>query len=246
MPLGWSKKKCKFLVCMQIFAGFMFLTWWGFSSPSSYSQNQQDIWVLQLAFLQNWTTGFFLDIGAFNGKFCSNSYLLEKLGWNGVCVEPFPANFGGRRCAVVTRAVSDADDQQVAFSGSGQVRSLEPQGKSFSTQATTISFNTLLRRYASGHDFIHFVSLDVEGHELQALSTFPFATVQVGAWIVEIGTGSWGATDKFNNISDLMAHNGYMYVPVAFHGVDAYYVNQRLYDPRLMLKAPSGVHPYCW
>ena len=52
-----------------------------------YSQNYQDYWVYTE--LNNYKNGYFVDIGAANGIFISNTYFLEKnLNWNGICVEP--------------------------------------------------------------------------------------------------------------------------------------------------------------
>ena len=72
----------------------------------TYSQNYQDVWFLELARYNGWDTdknGFFLDIGAYSGVWCSNSKLLEQeLGWNGACVEPFPTDFEGIYCRALT------------------------------------------------------------------------------------------------------------------------------------------------
>lgn len=61
-------------------------------SEGTYAQNFQDWWVRQLAEANGWgKDGTFLDLGAHSGLWCSNTKLLEeKLGWRGVCVEPFP------------------------------------------------------------------------------------------------------------------------------------------------------------
>ena len=88
-------------------------------SDLTYAQNYQDTWVVRLAAANGWVgrPGFFLDLGAFNGVYCSNSKLLvspsssivpaaekvagkhsasrsqeDLLGWGGVCVEPFPTH----------------------------------------------------------------------------------------------------------------------------------------------------------
>jgi len=37
--------------------------------------------------------GFFVDIGAFEGTCCSNTYSLEQIGWKGVSIEPVPSVF---------------------------------------------------------------------------------------------------------------------------------------------------------
>ncbi len=39
---------------------------------------------------QGRTTGFFIEVGAFDGQSLSNTYFLEQLGWHGILVEPIP------------------------------------------------------------------------------------------------------------------------------------------------------------
>ena len=53
--------------------------------------------------------GYFVDIGAHDGKDGSNTYALEKAGWSGICVEPSPihqeALFKNRSCIIDTSLV---------------------------------------------------------------------------------------------------------------------------------------------
>ena len=62
-------------------------------SDLTYSQNYQDTWVVRLAASNGWVgQGYFLDLGAFNGVYCSNSKLLEDiLGWDGAFERPISA-----------------------------------------------------------------------------------------------------------------------------------------------------------
>lgn len=85
----------------------------------TYAQNYQDTWLVRLAEINGWgRQGFFLDLGAHSGKFCSNSKLLEeKLGWKGVCVEPFPTEFEDRRCILAQRAIARRSGQLLSFEG---------------------------------------------------------------------------------------------------------------------------------
>ena len=80
-------------------------------SEGTYAQNFQDWWVRKLAEANGWgKEGTFLDLGAHSGLWCSNTKLLEeKLGWRGVCVEPFPVRFchcprPGQHAACLCRA----------------------------------------------------------------------------------------------------------------------------------------------
>ena len=57
-----------------------------------YGQLKQDLECLE--YFKNKKDGFFVDIGAGNGKDLSNTYLLEKnYNWKGICVEPLKDPF---------------------------------------------------------------------------------------------------------------------------------------------------------
>jgi hypothetical protein len=51
-------------------------------------------------------TLFYLDIGAADGEAISNTVALDRLGWSGICVDPFPRNMQSRTCQVVNKAIS--------------------------------------------------------------------------------------------------------------------------------------------
>ena len=53
-----------------------------------YSQKGEDA-VILTAFPKG-HTGFFIDVGALDGKRFSNTYALEERGWTGICVEAHP------------------------------------------------------------------------------------------------------------------------------------------------------------
>tara|TARA_R110002096_G_scaffold15866_2_gene54555 strand:+ start:2387 stop:3079 length:693 start_codon:yes stop_codon:yes gene_type:complete len=53
---------------------------------ASRSSHEQDVYVYSTI----GESGYFVDVGAHNGKDGSNTYALEKAGWRGVCIEPSP------------------------------------------------------------------------------------------------------------------------------------------------------------
>ncbi len=55
--------------------------------PSQYGEGQ---WIVDYFGDRK---GRFLDVGAFDGKTFSNTWMLAQLGWSGVCVEPSPPAF---------------------------------------------------------------------------------------------------------------------------------------------------------
>lgn len=51
-----------------------------------YSQSFEEKYIIE--YFKEYTTGIFLDIGAFDGKCLSNTHRLALNGWKGICVEP--------------------------------------------------------------------------------------------------------------------------------------------------------------
>lgn len=53
-------------------------------------------------------SGFFVDVGAFDGETFSNSWLLEQVGWTGLCIEPNPDQAARCRAARTAETVEAA------------------------------------------------------------------------------------------------------------------------------------------
>jgi hypothetical protein len=50
--------------------------------------------------------GYFVEIGCWDGELISQTAVLERAGWRGICVDPFPRNFEERSCKLIKKAVS--------------------------------------------------------------------------------------------------------------------------------------------
>lgn len=217
----------------------------------TFAQNYQDTWIVkltrtspQLSTSTSSSTPFFLDIGAYHGLWCSNSYLLEQqYNWRGACVEPFPDGFQQRSCELFVNAMSDTDGVEVDFSGVGQERTIGSTSDSDTSKhtrgklmANTISFPTLLKQ-SKAPSFIAFISLDVEGHEYTALTKFPWDDYTVGAWIIE---------GHDAQVKKLLESHGYMQRPVKNRGADEYFVRDE-YWSEVMVEKEWRVHPlFSW
>lgn len=80
-----------------------------------FSQNQEDS--ILARFFGNQRQGTFVDIGAHDGITYSNTYLFERRGWQGICVEPNPQTFPllkARRAQAVQAAIVGDPDQREA------------------------------------------------------------------------------------------------------------------------------------
>jgi FkbM family methyltransferase len=154
----------------------------------------------------------YVEIGADNGRFLSNSFFLDKrLKWEGICVEPSPDTFAQLKmnrpdCHTVNAVVSEGESSFEFYSfgqekwtrqmsglkgGNPQTKDWDTAQKYASGAETTVkknivpavTFATLFTKY--GFDRIEFMSVDVEGAELIVLSTIDFSKVSVHYIVVE-------------------------------------------------------------
>lgn len=155
------------------------------------SEIGQDKWVIGRMF-PGVTNGFFLDVGSGHGTIGSNTKALEELGWTGICVDPFPTYMDGRTCRMEKVVVSSVAGQVVKFhthSGLGGIADTlgkwkEEAAKSPAVELTTTTLAEVLAR-DHAPSFIHFLSLDIEGAELEALKGVPFDKYRFGAMAIE-------------------------------------------------------------
>ncbi len=177
----------------------------------SYSEIGQDKWVLFRMFPDT-RDGYFLDVGSGHGTIGSNTKALEERGWRGICVDPFPSHMEDRRCAMVREVVSNASGQVIRFhthEGLGGIEDTlgkwkEEASKSPVVELTTVTLGEVLAR-EHAPAFIHFMSVDIEGAELQALQGIPFDRYQFGAMAIEHNEEE----PKRTNILNFLASKGY-------------------------------------
>lgn len=172
--------------------------------PSYPSEIGQDKWVIAKMF-PGVTNGHFLDVGSGHGTIGSNTKALEELGWTGICVDPFPTHMEGRSCQMIKAVVSSVSGQTVKFhthAGLGGIadtlgRWKEEASKSPAVELTTVTLAEILGR-AKAPRFIHFLSLDIEGAELDALRGIGLDNYRFGAMAIEHNEEEPKRTDIIN------------------------------------------------
>src|SRR4051794_26912627 len=175
------------------------------------SQIGQDRWVSEKVF-PNVTNGYFLDVGSADGFLNSNTWALEQRGWTGICVDPFPSNMAGRTCQMFPDAVDGEGGKKVQFTQAGELGGIsnyldrwkDVVKDARTVELTTVTLGDILRR-AHAPSFIHFMSLDIEGAELEALRGFPFDQYKLGSIAVEHN----GEEPKRSQIEQLLKSKGY-------------------------------------
>jgi FkbM family methyltransferase len=154
------------------------------------SQQGQDRWILLKVF-PDVKNGYFVDVGSADGTRYSNTKALEDMGWNGICIDPFPSGMEGRTCTLYKKVVYSKPGKTVTFRMAGEAGGIEDhigrlkdtkqvqEAKTFKFETTTL--NDILAE-AGAPEFIHYISLDIEGAELEALKGFDFSKYKVGAF----------------------------------------------------------------
>ena len=176
------------------------------------SQVGQDEWVCKM--LNNKRNGYFLDIGACDGVFFSNTWYLEKeLGWSGVCVEPSKTAFLSldkeRECICLNAAVYNRTDTAIFHEYKDDI--WRGHIDTVGYEVPCISFIDLLERYESPH-IIDYISIDIEGLEYEILTGFPFGEYKSRLWSIEHNSDE--KNEKRDKVRKFMGERGYPYVPL--------------------------------
>lgn len=124
--------------------------------------------------------GYFIEVGAFQGVVCSQTYFLEKeRGWSGIVVEPNPFwtqdLYKNRDCVVITNPVSDKKET-VTFLNHVDIPTYSkiedgvplPKGEVEEIKMKSVKLSTLLNKY-NAPKVIDVLCLDIEGMELQVI-----------------------------------------------------------------------------
>jgi glycosyltransferase involved in cell wall biosynthesis len=183
------------------------------------SQLGADDWVLS-----NYEKGYFVDAGCCDGEQISNTYKLEKLGWSGICIDVFPKNFDRRpNSKVVEAALHGTKDLELDFmiskapeisgitdylgkKGTAAYTGWEPYVEKIIKIKTQLLHEILDANNAP--EFIEYLSIDIEGVELEVLKTFPFDRYKFGCISLEHNYDE----PKRTHIKDLLKSKGYTYI----------------------------------
>ena len=172
------------------------------------------------------TVGRFLEIGCWNGELISQTFYLEsERGWTGVCVDPFPKDFEKRTCQVCEKAISKGGfPRQFAkvsidrryggdvsyFSGFIDTPYQEhwPLISQYCdyelVEVETITVDQLFAQYDLPN-YIEFLSVDVEGAELEIFESIDFSKYSFGMIVFEHNDNK----DMKKQIGAILTSNGY-------------------------------------
>lgn len=199
----------------------------------SQSQLGQDLWVLFGSSFKR--DGTFIEIGGADGKYLSNTYLLEKeFGWKGVIVEPARVWHQdlkkNRECLIDTRCCTSESGVEIDFleTPSAMLSTIEryrdsdthahERKKGSLYKVKSVSLNDLFEQYFPNGQ-VDYISIDTEGNEEEILKNLDFTRFSFKFASIE------NAFDiqKSERIHELLVRNGYKHVLQEVSEFDDYY-----------------------
>lgn len=210
-----------------------------------YGQHQEDRLAFRYLkrFPESELAKTYLDIGAYDGLHLSNTLFFEKLGWRGICVEPdaeacqiLRAN---RRCICLNLACGSHEGTIDFFTQPGRPMGTTniaavprlAAGWNFKPGDKKMIPCQTVDKILDEHGFkeIDFVSIDVDGAEVQVLGGFDLA--RAGAKLICIETAlnqvrahKW-PREHVAEIHRIITSHGYRLFKV--HGPNSFYAKDR-------------------
>lgn len=152
-----------------------------------HSQCGEDKWIVDN--LNPPKMGYFVDVGASDGIYLSNTYYFESIGWDGICFEPnarsFPRAYGVRN-NVVKKCIG-LENKIVTFNldiKEPDLSGIKTYGREYEKyEVEMMRMDTAIETYKIPH--IDLLSIDTEGTELDVLGSFDIKTALPTIIIVE-------------------------------------------------------------
>lgn len=193
------------------------------------SQAGQDFWVYGEVF-NEMKNGYFVDIGAHDGIYLNNTYVLERrYGWRGLCVEANPAGFAllkKNRRAVCVNVCLDAKEGFVDFAQRGLMGGIigpdtfNKDGEACGVvRAKTQTLNHLFKEMTVPRE-IDYLSMDIEGAEESVLKEFNFKDYTFKCVTIE---------HPPDTLKEIFTGNGYMLIK-EIPLFDCFYVHESFFD----------------
>jgi FkbM family methyltransferase len=192
-------------------------------SKISYSQNSEDIILARV--LSSVENGFYVDVGAADAKFHSVTKFFYDLGWSGINIEPNFELFKTLR----EQRPRDINLNIGISNFSGELKFVELPNTGLSTFDTHIgvelmstyseakespkrvdSLVNVLNEYLPPGQEIHFLKIDVEGHEDKVINSMNFKSHRPWILIVE-STLPGSQVENFDRWEQALFANSYQF-----------------------------------
>ena len=160
-----------------------------------YAQGREDIYLLRL-FGRNYK-GFYVDVGANDGVFVSNTYSLYRRGWRGICLEPNPEVFHRLKAVrpedICLNLAAGAEDGALTLawreglSEGSTLQAVDMVGRS-SLSVEVKPLTRILSEQLAPSSF-DVLSIDVEGFEVNVMKGLDWAAFSPRVIVMEYNNG---------------------------------------------------------
>lgn len=146
-----------------------------------------------LNFLKNIDKGFFIEAGAYDGIFQSNTKILEDLGWSGLLIEPSPEKskecyYNRNKNSIVKNCALVSFD----YMGDCVMGNFGAPTSAITGVGVAVSATTLTKILCEmGITYVDFFSLDTEGYEMEVLRGVDFNIITFNYLLIEINLNSY-------------------------------------------------------
>lgn len=190
-----------------------------------YSQHNQDFIVYE-NFFKDKNDGIFCDVGGNHPLNLNNTRYFEEIGWTGYAFEPLPYMKDlwtkNRKAKFFSFAASDSEGE-VTFSIVKNATGWEDM-LSYVDDTATVNYNhetdkiivktrKLKDVFNEEHiTHIDYMSIDVEGHELNVLHGIDFNKVKINVLTIENSFGGVGEKSNYGDdaVRDVLFKNGFI------------------------------------
>jgi FkbM family methyltransferase len=205
----------------------------------TYAQIRQDLLAL---FCLGTEPKYFVEFGACDGVYLSNTFMLEKYyGWDGLLVEP-SKHYNTilkdvRSSQISTLCVSDSSGERIEFLEIENLQGISGIDKyaynDIHTEARkkfgkkyfvdTISLTDLLNKY-NCPEVIDYMSIDTEGSEYTILESYDFSRK------FNLLTVEHNNTYQREMINEFIKSKGYMQIMPEESRWDSWFVSEEIYE----------------
>ncbi|MFL9828602.1 FkbM family methyltransferase, partial [Rhodoplanes sp. SY1] len=195
------------------------------------SQLGQDVFALAMSGFKR--EGYFVEVGAHHGEYLSNTLMLERdHGWRGLLIEPDPTNYATlatRAGTLVKKAAWSRSGEMLRFksvadSALSVVASVSPGDghNRDSAREIVVETQTLddILSAAGAPNIIDYISIDVEGAEVQVLDGLSLDRWNVQAMSIEHNHN----TARIATFEKLLAKHGLVRAFDVVSDFDCYFV----------------------
>jgi len=220
----------------------------------SYAQAREDVLLHRALHHVPHSKGFYIDVGGYHPTIDSVTKHFYDHSWRGINVEPnrdlFPAFTSERpRDVNLQVAVTDAPGEVTFHAIEGQLGTLEQRfadrhvtsglaGEAYTVPAMTLA--QICEDHVDGN--IHFLKIDVEGHEGAVLRGMDFRRYRPWVLVIEATEPNDHSKPTYGEWDELVCRSGYTFVFTDI--LNRYYVAHE--HPSLLPAFANGVDDYVY